>query len=165
MEGMKYKIGDVARILGISTDLLRYYEKRAVVRPVKDKANDYRYYEAWDINFLMDCLWMKGFGFGIEEIGHMVTSCPYDELLERFRRKEGDLTEELKWKGLVLRRIRRHHREVAARPGLCGQVRPAAQPGDGPLPQPAQLCLRLQPGAGRPEPGVAAIYAFGPPLL
>ena len=79
MEGMKYKIGDVARILGISTDLLRYYEKKGVVRPVKDKANDYRYYEAWDINFLMDCLWMKGFGFGIEEIGHMVTSCPYDE--------------------------------------------------------------------------------------
>ena len=57
MEGMKYKIGDVARILGISTDLLRYYEKKGVVRPVKDKANDYRYYEAWDINFLMDCLW------------------------------------------------------------------------------------------------------------
>ena len=44
---MKYKIGDVARILGISTDLLRYYEKKGVVRPVKDKANDYRYYEAW----------------------------------------------------------------------------------------------------------------------
>ena len=96
MEGMKYKIGDVARILGISTDLLRYYEKKGVVRPVKDKANDYRYYEAWDINFLMDCLWMKGFGFGIEEIGHMVTSCPYDELMDHFRHKEGDLAEELK---------------------------------------------------------------------
>lgn len=128
MEGMKYKIGDVARILGISTDLLRYYEKKGVVRPVKDKANDYRYYEAWDINFLMDCLWMKGFGFGIEEIGHMVTSCPYDELMDHFRHKEGDLAEELKWKELVLRRLRRHRKEVAAArdyvaSAICGPAR------------------------------------------
>ena len=27
---MKYKIGDVAKILGISPDLLRYYEKKGV---------------------------------------------------------------------------------------------------------------------------------------
>ena len=37
---MQYKIGDVARILGISTDLLRYYEKKGVVAPTKDKQND-----------------------------------------------------------------------------------------------------------------------------
>ena len=129
MEGMKYKIGDVARILGISTDLLRYYEKKGVVRPVKDKANDYRYYEAWDINFLMDCLWMKGFGFGIEEIGHMVTSCPYDELMDHFRHKEGDLAEELKWKELVLRRLRRHRKEVAAARDYVGKcdLRPSPE--------------------------------------
>ena len=28
---MKYKIGDVARILGVSPDILRYYEKKGVV--------------------------------------------------------------------------------------------------------------------------------------
>ena len=65
---MRYKIGDVAKILGISPDLLRYYEKKGVVKPVKDRSNDYRYYEPWDINFLIDCLWYKNFGFGIESI-------------------------------------------------------------------------------------------------
>ena len=59
---MRYKIGDVSRILGISTDLLRYYEKKGVVQPQKDKNNDYRYYDTWDINFLIDCLWFKRFG-------------------------------------------------------------------------------------------------------
>lgn len=112
MEGMKYKIGDVARILGISTDLLRYYEKKGVVKPQKDKNNDYRYYEAWDINFLMDCLWMKNFGFAIEEIGHMVTSCGYGELVERFREKEEQLTAELYRQQLIARRLRRHKKEL-----------------------------------------------------
>ena len=72
---MQYKIGDVARILGISTDLLRYYEKKGVVAPTKDKQNDYRYYDVWDINFLIDCLWYKSFGFGIPQIAYMVSDC------------------------------------------------------------------------------------------
>lgn len=112
MENMKYKIGDVAKILGISTDLLRYYEKKGVVRPLKDKTNDYRYYEAWDINFLMDCLWMKGFGFGIEEIGHMVTDCGYDELRGRFQAKEREITAELRRQELIAQRLRRHEKEL-----------------------------------------------------
>ena len=38
---MKYKIGDVARILGVSPDILRYYEKKGVVTPMKGENNDY----------------------------------------------------------------------------------------------------------------------------
>ena len=69
---MIYKIGDVARILGVSPDILRYYEKKGVVTPRKGENNDYRYYDAWDINFLMDCLWFKNFGFSIDQIADIV---------------------------------------------------------------------------------------------
>ena len=65
---MRYKIGDVARILGISPDLIRYYEEKGVVSPQKDPYNNYRYYDTWDINFLLDCLWYKNFGFGIDQV-------------------------------------------------------------------------------------------------
>ena len=30
-----YKIGDVAKILGISADSMRYYEKMGIVKPIK----------------------------------------------------------------------------------------------------------------------------------
>ena len=129
MDSMKYKIGDVAKILGISTDLLRYYEKKGVVKPIKDKNNDYRYYEAWDINFLMDCLWMKNFGFTIEEIGHMVTDCGYDELVGRFQEKERQVTAELKRQELIARRLRRHRKEVAVAREYVGKcdLRPSPE--------------------------------------
>ena len=77
---MKYKIGDVARILGVSPDILRYYEKKGVVTPMKGENNDYRYYDAWDINFLMDCLWFKNFGFSIEQIADIVRIPSISEL-------------------------------------------------------------------------------------
>ena len=92
---MQYKIGDVARILGISTDLLRYYEKKGVVAPTKDKQNDYRYYDVWDINFLIDCLWYKSFGFGIPQIAYMVSDCYYGDLVSVLEEKETELMDSI----------------------------------------------------------------------
>ncbi len=119
---MRYKIGDVARILGISTDLLRYYEKKGVVTPAKDKQNDYRYYDAWDINFLIDCLWYKSFGFGIPQIAYMVSDCYHGDLVAVLEEKEDELRESIKRQELLLQRIDRHREHVIRvreTTGLC----------------------------------------------
>ncbi len=119
---MQYKIGDVARILGISTDLIRYYEKKGVVTPVKDKSNDYRYYDTWDINYLIDCLWFKNFGYNIDHIADMVTDFSRDQLLDDLDAKADEIEENVRRQSLLLRRIREHREEVAAvkaQVGVC----------------------------------------------
>ncbi len=118
---MKYKIGDVARMLGISTDLLRYYEKKGVVSPQKGERNDYRYYETWDINFLMDCLWFKQFNFSIEEIAHMVSGSGFDELRDTLEAKEEEIERNLRRQQLLLDRLRRHRREMERGKRLLGK--------------------------------------------
>ena len=109
---MQYKIGEVARILGISTDLLRYYEKKGVVTPKKGEHNDYRYYDAWDTNFLIDCLWYKNFGFGIPQTAHLVTDCSYEELVTLLEDKRDELTQTLHRQELLTRRISQYCRQV-----------------------------------------------------
>jgi len=103
---LRYKIGDVAGILGISPDLIRYYEEKGVVSPVKDPNNNYRYYDTWDINNLIDCLWYKNFGFGIEQIANMVSECSYDALLQRLENKGEDILAAIRRQELLLQRIR-----------------------------------------------------------
>jgi len=103
---MRYKIGDVAGILGISPDLIRYYEEKGVVSPKKDPNNNYRYYDTWDINYLIDCLWYKNFGFGIEEIANMVSECSFDGLLSRLEAKGEDIMSVIRRQELLLQRIR-----------------------------------------------------------
>lgn len=110
---MRYRIGNVARILGISRDLLRYYEKKGVVHPQKDKVNDYRYYDTWDINFLLDCIWYKQFGFGIDQIAHMVSDCDYDALLQQLTDKSDDIEQSLLHQEMLLRRIREHRGQIS----------------------------------------------------
>ena len=92
---MKYKIGDVAKALGVSTDILRYYERKGVVKPEKDENNDYRYYNAWHINFLTDCLWFKNFGFSIEQTADMVHIPGVGELNSAFLSKEEELRRQI----------------------------------------------------------------------
>ena len=118
---MQYKIGDVARILGISTDLLRYYEKKGVVTPTKDKQNDYRYYDAWDINFLIDCLWYKSFGFGIAQIAYMVSDCYYGDLLSLLDEKQEELKDSIRHQELLLSRINQHCEQVSRVKDMIGK--------------------------------------------
>ena len=110
---MRYKIGNVAKMLGISRDLLRYYEKKGVVHPQKDKGNDYRYYDTWDINFLLDCIWYKQFGFGIDQIAHMITDCSYEELLSGLDDKREEIRRIIRQQELLLGRIGEHREQIA----------------------------------------------------
>lgn len=105
---MKYKIGDVAKILGISPDLLRYYEKKGIVRPAKDPENDYRYYEPWDINFLIDCLWYKGFGFSLEQIARIVTRSNVNDLICDMEGAEEEIKASIMRQELLLQRSKEH---------------------------------------------------------
>jgi DNA-binding transcriptional MerR regulator len=104
----RYKIGDVAHILGISTDLIRYYEERGVVKPQKDKYNNYRYYDAWDVNFLVDCLWYKKMGFSIDEIAKMTSNESYDDFVQHLSNQGDEILEALQHQNLLLERIRNH---------------------------------------------------------
>ncbi|MGI5971036.1 MAG: MerR family transcriptional regulator [Oscillospiraceae bacterium] len=116
---MKYKIGDVSRILGISPDLLRYYEKKGIVHPVKDKDNDYRYYEAWDINFLMDCIWFKNFGFSIDKVAKIINKSSTGEISAIFTENEKVLKDNIRRCELLLRRSEQHREALKRiRPNL-----------------------------------------------
>ncbi len=109
---MKYKIGDVGKILDLSPDLLRYYEKKGVVTPEKDKYTDYRYYDAWDINFLLDCIWFKNFGFSIGQIAGMVREYTSQDILRHIEDKEEELKAAIRNNELLLERARKYKKEI-----------------------------------------------------
>jgi DNA-binding transcriptional MerR regulator len=125
---LRYKIGDVARILGISPDLIRYYEEKGVVSPEKDPVNNYRYYDTWDINFLLDCLWFKNFGYGIEQVAHIVSQSTYGDLMETLAWKGDEIEENIRYQQMLLERIRKYHEileNLRGDIGKCGIRRSA----------------------------------------
>lgn len=63
----KYRIGDVAELIGMSRDSLRYYEKRGLL-PSKKEDNGYRYYTEEDLGRLISILYQRKMGLGLDKI-------------------------------------------------------------------------------------------------
>jgi len=86
-----YKIGEVANILGISVDTIRFYETKNVVNPYKDDESGYRYYDDWDMNFLSECSWLRSFEFSLREITRIINEASLSELRDTFTQRESEL--------------------------------------------------------------------------
>lgn len=63
-----YKIGEAARLLGLSTEALRYYERKGLIVPHKDSVSNYRYFDASQINHLLNMQKYQKLGFTLYEL-------------------------------------------------------------------------------------------------
>lgn len=73
---MHYKIGEVANILGITTEAIRYYESQGVITPIKYKKSNYRYYSKWDIELFIRARCLRSYGYSIAETCNLSTIRP-----------------------------------------------------------------------------------------
>lgn len=68
---MEYKIGDVSKILNISDQMIRYYEKLGVIKPKRKGDGKYRYYDAMDVFWLYEAMKYKEWDINIAEVKDM----------------------------------------------------------------------------------------------
>lgn len=99
---MLYKSGTVSKILGISKETLRYYEKKGIVVPVYDKNSGYRYYNSIQVNNLMLCKMYRQIGFNSEQIVELLGSETIAQKILFFRQQKEVLEKEILWKQQVL---------------------------------------------------------------
>ena len=67
----KYSIGTMAKLMGISSEAIRYYESRNIISPVRDPETGYRYYNTWDFHMLLRARHYQNYGFSLEEIAEL----------------------------------------------------------------------------------------------
>lgn len=87
----KYKIGEASKVLGMTIDTLRFYESKGIISPQRDEESGYRYYDSWDMNWLLDSMWFRGYGFSISDITSMLKEDDLDKFIERCHKQEINL--------------------------------------------------------------------------
>lgn len=103
--GKYYKISDVAKILGISSELIRHYERMGILKP-KRNSKGYRSYTTRDINILTGSRRYIEMGFSLETAEFLLNGATLDDVISIFSDREKSLTEEIRWKMLILNEIR-----------------------------------------------------------
>lgn len=87
MEKKEYLIGDVADMIGVSRDTLRYYEKKGILS-VRKRANGYRYYSEDDIFELSSIFYQRKMNIALEKIENIwAQDCSY-QIVEEITRQQ-----------------------------------------------------------------------------
>ena len=74
---MKYLINNIAKLMGISTNAVRYYEKKGIIHSERDRSN-YRWYSDFDIIKISAARLCIKCGFSHEQIQKMLGSSDSD---------------------------------------------------------------------------------------
>ena len=105
---MKYKIGTAAKLLGVSPETLRLYERNGIL--VSDRGegeNGYRYYSRLDITALMRARSYHQYGFSMQETEALINTDDTDYILEEYKLRAERLEEEILFKRHVLDYLQR----------------------------------------------------------
>lgn len=108
-----YKIGEVSRVFGIPNDTLRYYESRGLITPQRDEESGYRYYDVWDMNFLLDSLWYRSYGFALGDVVQMIHSDQLDEFEKRYRQREMEILRSIEEQRRILASLSAHRQKLS----------------------------------------------------
>ena len=64
---MNYKISDLANIFEVTTESIRFFEKKGIISPKRDEETGYRIYSGWDAFSLLDWTMYKKCEFSLQE--------------------------------------------------------------------------------------------------
>ncbi|MCC8059596.1 MAG: MerR family transcriptional regulator [Clostridiales bacterium] len=103
MENQKYHIGDVADMIGLSRDTIRYYEKRGILSSQKEE-NGYRFYTDQDIIHLISIIYQRKMDFGLDDIENIWSA---DDSVNALSSQIEERIED------EMREIRRHQQTIA----------------------------------------------------
>lgn len=75
---MEYTVNSLAKISGVSTRTLRYYDEIGLLKPACVRSNGYRIYGKREVDELQEILFYRELGFSLDEIKAMLSAPDYD---------------------------------------------------------------------------------------
>ena len=91
-----FQIGEVAEMMGISVQTLRYYSKRDLIQPAHiNEATGYRYYSADQIHFIDRIRYLQKLGLTLDEIKVILDKNDIGLLVETLDKRKEYFKEQL----------------------------------------------------------------------
>ena len=81
---IKYNIKEVAELFNITTNKIRFYEKKGLITAARDEENNYRYYTEKDLIKLQTILMYRILNIPIEDIQDILKNDYKNNVLNHF---------------------------------------------------------------------------------
>ena len=123
----RYNISDVAKILNVSSGLLRHYEKLGLIRPDRDE-NGYRCFNIANVNMLFGVRRFRNMGFTLDDVKILINSGDYHQVKKCMADRIEAIENEIEHKKMLVDKIKRLHEEVSQSQTECGRFRYVMSP-------------------------------------
>lgn len=76
---MEYTVQKLAKLAGISTRTLRYYDEIGILKPARINSSGYRIYGGKEVDLLQQIMFYREMGVGLDTIKAIITKTSFDE--------------------------------------------------------------------------------------
>lgn len=104
-----YRIGDYARFMGVSTDLLKHYEKCGLLKSVVAD-NGYRYYPFQASVSLLECMRLQSYGLSLREVHELLHNATFDTVQRTLDQRTAEIEKQLRFQQLLID----EHRQISS---------------------------------------------------
>lgn len=111
---MKYRIGEVAGLFGLTKGGVRFLEKKGVIHAQRDEKNGYRYYDRKQITDIKQLRSYQAMGFSLEEAVELMNSGDPDRVMSSIEKKERELTAQIEQTRRMMSALRQHADRVCS---------------------------------------------------
>ena len=96
----------MARMLGVTAETIRYYERKNIIRPIHNEESGYRYYTTWDLHMIIRARCYLGFGFTIEQTADILQKENIGEIDDVLSGQEKALEQQIIYQMNLLKKLR-----------------------------------------------------------
>ena len=118
---MKYKIGEVSKILNIPVETIRFYETKNLIHPEKDENSNYRYYDIWDMNRLLDYKKYRELEFSLNESLESIQSASLKGFTDKLQEKIDEAEKKMNLYQLKMLKLQNYRNVLKNIPLIIGE--------------------------------------------
>ncbi len=118
----QYTIGQIAKALGISTQILRHYESLGLLDAERDEKNQYRTYKIKDTKLLFQTTIYRAMGFSLKKINRMLKEEEISQVEESLKERMDQIEQEIEALQGVREEIGEYYKSLVfadSRQGRC----------------------------------------------
>ncbi len=104
---MLLTVGEVAEVLGLTTENIRYYVKEGLITPARNSENNYRQYSSKDVLLISDIIFYRNMRLSINNIKKIMGGIPLEDIGDVIEETEGEMLAKIKEYTLALEALRR----------------------------------------------------------
>lgn len=102
---MLFKIGEISKVLGVTPESIRRYEKANLVKAIKDEKTGYRYFDLCSFNILSRIRFYRKCGFTLNECHDLLHAKKTKDIPPFFNQRVQELETEIKFKQKSILRL------------------------------------------------------------